>query len=125
MRALAGEAERLLDDASPLVRGAAVWALGRLDAARLRQSRARVVRARPTRPCRASGLWRTQRRCPTCSASGSAIRPRIYIAEFGGEFDRIAGTVRTREKAAAIAAAGIGGHTVEAFVFDGAKPRRR
>jgi epoxyqueuosine reductase len=29
-RALAGEAERLLDDASPLVRGAAVWALGRL-----------------------------------------------------------------------------------------------
>jgi epoxyqueuosine reductase len=27
---LAAEAERLLDDASPLVRGAAVWALGRL-----------------------------------------------------------------------------------------------
>jgi epoxyqueuosine reductase len=34
---LAGEAERLLDDASPLVRGAAVWALGRLDQARLLQ----------------------------------------------------------------------------------------
>ncbi len=33
--ALAGEAERLLDDPSPLVRGAAVWALGQLDAARL------------------------------------------------------------------------------------------
>jgi epoxyqueuosine reductase len=32
---LATEAERLLDDTSPLVRGAAVWALGRLDAARL------------------------------------------------------------------------------------------
>jgi epoxyqueuosine reductase len=32
---LAGEAERLLDDASPLVRGAAVWALGRLDRERL------------------------------------------------------------------------------------------
>jgi epoxyqueuosine reductase len=29
-RALAGEAKRLLDDASPLVRGAAVWALSRL-----------------------------------------------------------------------------------------------
>ena len=28
--ALAAEAERLLDDPSPLVRGAAVWALGRL-----------------------------------------------------------------------------------------------
>jgi epoxyqueuosine reductase len=34
--ALAREAERLLDDASPLVRGAAVWALGKLDKARLR-----------------------------------------------------------------------------------------
>jgi epoxyqueuosine reductase len=34
-RSLADEAERLLADPSPLVRGAAVWALGRLDAARL------------------------------------------------------------------------------------------
>jgi epoxyqueuosine reductase len=34
--ALAGDAERLLSDASSLVRGAAVWALGRLDPARLR-----------------------------------------------------------------------------------------
>jgi len=33
--ALATEAERLLDDASPLVRGAAVWALGSLDPRRL------------------------------------------------------------------------------------------
>jgi epoxyqueuosine reductase len=32
---LAREAEQLLTDASPLVRGAAVWALGRLDSARL------------------------------------------------------------------------------------------
>jgi len=43
------------------------------------------------------------------------------IAEFGGRFDRIAGTVTTREKGAAIAAAGIGGHAVEAFVFDGSE----
>src|SRR5947208_15359931 len=42
-----------------------------------------------------------------------------YIHEFGGRFDRIAGTVTTRAKAAAIAGAGIGGHKVEAFVFDG------
>ena len=34
---LAAEAELLLDDESPLVRGAAVWALGRLDHARLRR----------------------------------------------------------------------------------------
>jgi epoxyqueuosine reductase len=33
--ALAGDAERLLDDPSPLVRGAAIWALGRLDRSRL------------------------------------------------------------------------------------------
>jgi len=33
-RTLAAEAERLLDDRSPLVRGAAVWALARLDPAR-------------------------------------------------------------------------------------------
>ncbi len=33
---LAAEAERLLDDASPLVRGAAVWALSQLDPSRLR-----------------------------------------------------------------------------------------
>ena len=32
---LASETERLLDDPSPLVRGAAIWALGRLDRARL------------------------------------------------------------------------------------------
>jgi epoxyqueuosine reductase len=38
---LAGEAERLLGDASPLVRGAAVWALARLDAGRLVQHAAR------------------------------------------------------------------------------------
>jgi epoxyqueuosine reductase len=35
---LAGEAERLLDDPSPLVRGAAIWALGRLDAVRLHRA---------------------------------------------------------------------------------------
>ncbi len=34
-RSLADAAERLLGDAAPLVRGAAVWALGRLDSARL------------------------------------------------------------------------------------------
>jgi epoxyqueuosine reductase len=34
---LAIEAERLLDDESPLVRGAAIWALGRLDRDRLRR----------------------------------------------------------------------------------------
>jgi epoxyqueuosine reductase len=36
--ALADEAEWLLGDTSPLVRGAAIWALGRLDRARLERS---------------------------------------------------------------------------------------
>jgi epoxyqueuosine reductase len=36
--ALADEAERLLADSSPLVRGAAIWALSRLDLARLERS---------------------------------------------------------------------------------------
>jgi dTDP-4-dehydrorhamnose reductase len=45
-----------------------------------------------------------------------------YIAEFGARFDRFAGSVRTREKAATIAASRFGGHAVEAFVFDGGEP---
>ena len=38
---LAGKAERLLDDESPLIRGAAIWALGRLDRERLDRCAAR------------------------------------------------------------------------------------
>ena len=41
---LAAEAERLLDDESPLVRGAAIWALGRLDRDRLRRVEKRRTR---------------------------------------------------------------------------------
>ena len=46
---LAGEAERLLADPSPLVRGAAVWALGRLDPQRL-AARAPTHRPNETDP---------------------------------------------------------------------------
>jgi len=46
--ALTGETERLLEDASPLVRGAAIWALGRLDRARLaRRAAARRAETDP------------------------------------------------------------------------------
>jgi len=41
---LAAAAERLLDDASPLIRGAAIWALGRLDRDRLRRVEKRRTR---------------------------------------------------------------------------------
>src|SRR6185436_18146694 len=47
--ALAPSAERLLSDASPLVRGAAVWTLGRLD--RLRLAKLAPVHAGETNPC--------------------------------------------------------------------------
>jgi NAD dependent epimerase/dehydratase family enzyme len=56
---------------------------------------------------------------PTLFCFGLGYSASHYVAEFGARFDRIAGTVRTREKAAAIAAARFGHHAVEAFVFDG------
>jgi nucleoside-diphosphate-sugar epimerase len=56
---------------------------------------------------------------PTLFCFGLGYCAEHYMAEFGARFDRIAGTVRTREKAAVIAASRFGGHAVEAFVFDG------
>jgi nucleoside-diphosphate-sugar epimerase len=56
---------------------------------------------------------------PTLFCFGLGYSAAHYVAEFGARFDRIAGTMTTREKAAAIAASGFGGHAVEAFVFDG------
>ena len=56
---------------------------------------------------------------PTLFCFGLGYSASHFIHEFGGRFDRIAGTVTTREKAAHLAAAGIGGHRVETFVFDG------
>ena len=58
---------------------------------------------------------------PTLFCFGLGYSASHAIAELGGRFDRIAGTVTTREKAAAIAGTGIGGHKVEAFVFDGSE----
>ena len=56
--ALAAEAERLLADASPLVRGAAVWALGRLDRGRLAHFAWNGARPRRNRRCRKNGRLR-------------------------------------------------------------------
>lgn len=56
---------------------------------------------------------------PTLFCFGLGYSAAHTIAAFGARFDRIAGTVTTRAKAAAIASTGIGGHKVEAFVFDG------
>jgi nucleoside-diphosphate-sugar epimerase len=62
---------------------------------------------------------RGSRLMPTLFCFGLGYCAEHHVAECGTRFDRIAGTVRTREKAAAIAAARFGGHAVEAFVFDG------
>jgi len=56
---------------------------------------------------------------PTLFCFGLGYSASHYVSECGARFDRIAGTVRTREKAAAIAASRFGHHAVEAFVFDG------
>jgi nucleoside-diphosphate-sugar epimerase len=57
---------------------------------------------------------------PTLFCFGLGYSASHYISQFGARFDRVAGTVRTREKAAAIAASRFGHHAAEAFVFDGA-----
>ena len=57
MPSLASEAERLLDDASPLVRGAAVWALSQLMAAEAFEAlAAKAMGAEPDETVRAE--WR-------------------------------------------------------------------
>ena len=58
---------------------------------------------------------------PTLFCFGLGYCAEHYVAEFGGRFSRIAGTVTTREKAATIAASRFGNHAVEAFVFDGSE----
>ena len=95
--AFAADAERLLDDASPLVRGAAVWALGRLDPASSR-ALARGVAPRET-DARCARRVERRLRMPTLFCFGLGYCAEHYVAEFGARFDRIAGTVRTREKA--------------------------
>jgi nucleoside-diphosphate-sugar epimerase len=44
---------------------------------------------------------------------------RHMIAQYGARFARVAGTLRTAEKASAIASDGIAGRPVDALVFDG------
>lgn len=43
-----------------------------------------------------------------------------FIAEFGERYTEIAGTVRDPEKAGRLTSRGIGGHAIEALIFDGA-----
>ena len=59
---------------------------------------------------------------PTLVCLGFGYCARHYVAHFGGRFDRIVGTTRTAERAAALAAQRFGGRAVEMLVFDGKPP---
>jgi epoxyqueuosine reductase len=101
--ALAGDAERLLDDPSPLVRGAAVWALGRLDRCAARKPRGSATRRRVRSGCRRGMGSRTRRmrlRCPRFICFGLGYSAEHFIGMFGDGFERIVGTVRGAERAA-------------------------
>ena len=50
---------------------------------------------------------------------GLSYTAKAYISAHGAQFDRIAGTVRTVDKADHLTAKGLAGHRIEAFVFDG------
>jgi nucleoside-diphosphate-sugar epimerase len=49
---------------------------------------------------------------------GLGYTAACYIAHYGARFERIAGTVRTSDKARRLSAEGLGGHRTEAFVFE-------
>src|ERR1700681_2294788 len=50
---------------------------------------------------------------------GFGYSAQHYVAEFAAGFDRVVGTVRSPEQAAALAARRHGGRAVETLVFDG------
>ena len=116
---LAGEAERLLDDPSPLVRGAAVWALGRLDPRAARAAPREIAPARPIPTSSRNG----PRRGAIVRHNGHAHLFRFRLSrgtfrrQYGEKFDRIIGTVRGAERAAILNAYDAGG--CKALVFDG------
>ncbi len=53
---------------------------------------------------------------------GFGYSARHYVAGHGGRFDRVIGTTRSAERAAALAGRDFGGRKVEMLVFDGDAP---
>src|SRR5262249_56058510 len=47
-----------------------------------------------------------------------------YVSEFGKRFDRVVGTTRNTERAAALGRDRLGGRPAEMLVFDGTSPSR-
>jgi nucleoside-diphosphate-sugar epimerase len=56
---------------------------------------------------------------PTLICLGLGYCAKHYVGEFGARFDRIVGTARTAEQAAALGRERFGGRLVEMLVFDG------
>ena len=55
---------------------------------------------------------------PTLLCIGLGYCARSYVAEFGARFDRIVGTTRSEERAAALGRESLGGRSVEMLLFD-------
>ncbi len=56
---------------------------------------------------------------PTLVCIGLGYCARHYVGEFGARFDRIIGTTRSAERAAALGRQRLGGRSVEMLIFDG------
>ena len=102
---LAAEAVRLLADPSPLVRGAAVWALSRLLPPERLAALAAARRPQESEPLVeeewTAALAGGRGLMPTLLCIGLGYCARPYVAEFGARFDRIVATTRSEERAAA------------------------
>ena len=117
--ALTGAAEGLLDDPSPLVRGAAIWALGRLDRGRLERC-AIARRARTETETEVLNEWNgalREARMSRLICFGLGYSAEHFIARYGDGFERIVGTVRGAERAAVLNARFAG--RLKALAFDG------
>ena len=116
--ALTSAAEYLLDDPSPLIRGAAIWALGRPIADGSSAAPAPGAPPRPTPTCSRIGTPRcNEARMSTLVCFGLGYSAEHYIARFGDGFERIVGTVRGAERAAVLNARFRG--RLKALIFNG------
>jgi len=61
---------------------------------------------------------------PTLVCLGLGYCVRHYISEFGARFDRVIGTTRSADRAAALARERLGGRPLEMLVFDGTSTSR-
>ena len=59
---------------------------------------------------------------PTLVCLGLGYCARHYVTEFGARFERIIGTTRTAQRAAALGREQFGGRPVEVTPFDGVGP---